>query len=191
MNKTVLISILILLSSHVSSSGQDQIGLYFCGITMHLLGDENSALMPLRLDDEALFVVNVGGALQYRKQLPKRFSIDGELTCQADCGFQPSVGMGISIGYDFIKSEQHQLIFALGPGFFFRNSWFILDGYIPVKELKISKNEKWEYLFEPVVPHVEYAFFPKSKKTGISGYCVFDPINVLGNVGFGVIYKLN
>lgn len=170
---------------------QDQVGAYFTGMTMHLLGDENAALMPLRLDDRGLFVLNVGGAIQYRKQLGKsRWSVDAEQTFQADCAFKGSWGTGISIGYDFLKSPKHQLIFALGPGFFFRKNWAVLDGYLQVEELSISANKKWEYLFEPVVPHFEYAFFPKNKNLGISAYCIFDPINVLGNVGFGVNYKL-
>lgn len=183
-----LFSSLLFLSFNTYS--QDQVGIYFCGMTMHLMGDENASLMPLRLDDRGLFVVNIGGAIQYRKQLRGQWSLDMEQTFQADCALKSSWGTGISIGYDFLKSESHQFIFALGPGFFFRQSWFELDGYSPVKELKVSDNQKWEYLFVPVVPHVEYAWFPKAKNIGISVYCIFDPINVLGNVGFGVNYKL-
>ena len=186
----LLLLFLLIIFSTQRTYSQDQFGLYFCGMTMHLLGDKNASLMPLRLDDRGLFVINVGGAVQYRKQLSGRWSVDVEQTFQADCAFKGSWGTGISIGYDFIKSPKHQFIFALGPGFFFRNSWFVLDGYIPVEELKVSANKKWEYLFVPVVPHVEYAWFPKDKNIGISVYCIFDPINVLGNTGFGVNYKL-
>lgn len=170
---------------------QDQAGVYFTAMTMHLLGDKNAALMPLRLDDRGLFVLNVGTALQYRKQLGKsRWSVDAVQTFQADCAFKGSWGTGISIGYDFIKSSKHQFIFALGPGFFFRKNWATIDGYIQVEDLKITANKKWEYLFEPVVPHLEYAFFPNDKNLGVSAYCIFDPINVLGNLGFGINYKL-
>lgn len=146
--------------------------------------------MPLKLDRRALFVPNVGGALQYRKQINERWSIDIEQTFQADCAFKGSWGTGISIGYDVLKQAEHQFIVALGPGFFFRNSWFVLEGYLPVEELNVSANQKYEYLFVPVVPHVEYAYFPRGKKLGFSAYCIFDPINVLGNAGFGVNYRL-
>lgn len=189
--KTLALSLLFALFTGTKSSGQDQLGVYFCGMTMHLLGDENAALMPLKLDERGLFVVNVGGAVQYRKQLRGRWSVDAVQTFQADCAFKGSWGTGISIGYDLIKSPEHQFIFALGPGFFIRKNWAVLNGYLPVKELKVTANGKWEYLFVPVVPHVEYAWFPKNGRLGVSAYCIFDPINVLGNVGFGVNYRLH
>lgn len=186
----ILLIILPILFSSYSGFSQDQVGVYFCGMTMHLLGDKNASLMPLRLDEKGQFVINIGGALQYRKKLSSRWSLDAVQTFQADCAFKGSWGTGISIGYDLIKSSKHQFIFAIGPGFFFRNSWFEIDGYLPVEELKVSANKNWEYLFAPIVPHVEYAYFPKNKNLGISAYCIFDPINVLGNVGFGVNYKI-
>lgn len=188
---SLLILIFTILFASKTVFAQNELGVYFCGVTMHLLGDKNAALMPLKLDEKALFVVNVGGAIQYRKYFYKRFSVDVEQTFQADCAFKASLGTGISIGYDFIKSPKHQLIFALGPGIFFRKSWFVLDGYIPVEELNVSANKKWEYLFVPVVPHFEYAIVPENNKFGISCYCVFDPINVLANVGFGLTYKID
>ena len=173
------------------AKAQDQTGLYFTAMTMHLLGDKNADLMPLRLDPRGLFVINVGAAVQYRKQIGhSRWSVDAEQTFQADCAFKGSWGTGVSLGYHFIKNRKHQFIFALGPGFFFRKNWAVLDGYLQVEELKISKNKKWEYQFVPVVPHVEYAWFPKGKNLAVSAYCIFDPIMALGNVGFGVNYRL-
>lgn len=181
--------IALLFFSHITFS-QDQLGIYFCGMTIHALGDDNVSLMPLRLDQDGIFVINAGAALQYRKQLRGQWALDMEQTFQADCALKVSWGSGISIGYDFIKSTKHQFIFAIGPGFYFRKSWFDLDGYIPVKELKLSANQKWEYIFVPVIPHFEYIWFPKDKHLGISTYCIFDPIDFLANIGFGVNYKL-
>ncbi|MDA3928808.1 MAG: hypothetical protein PF541_07590 [Prolixibacteraceae bacterium] len=169
---------------------QDQVGIYVCGLTMHIPGDKNASLMPLKLDKNGLFVINIGAALQYRKQLKGRWSIDLIQTFQADCALKKSYGTGISIGYDFIKSKKQRLTFAVGPGLFIRKSWFVLDGYLPVEYLKESANKKWEYTILPIVPHFEYAFYPKNKNLGISTYCIFDPINVIANFGFGVNYKL-
>lgn len=188
--KLLMLALFFTLFSETKVFGQNQVGLYYTAMTMHLLGDKNAKLMPYRLDDRGLLVLNAGGALQYRKQLKGRWTVDAVQSFQADCAFKASWGTGISLGFNFIKSPAHQLILAMGPGFFVRENWADLDGYLQVEELKISKNKKWEYLFAPVVPHAEYAWFPHNKNLGISIYCVFDPINVLGNVGFGLDYKL-
>jgi hypothetical protein len=121
-----MLSLLFAVLFGAKSYGQDQLGVYFCGMTIQL-GDKNAALMPLKLDERALFVINVGGAVQYRKQLFGRWSVDVEQTFQADCAFKASWGSGISIAYDLIKSTEHQFVFALGPGFFFRKNWAVLD----------------------------------------------------------------
>lgn len=174
---------------NTKSYGQDQLGVYLCGLTTHLLGDKNAALMPLKLDEKGVFVFNVGGAIQYRKQLKGQWSIDTELSIQSDCTLRLSWATGISIGYDFTKSPEHQFILAIGPCIYYRKNWAVFDGYQQVEELKVTANKKWEYMIVPV-PHMEYAWFPKNGRLGVSAYCVFDPINFLSNIGLGVNYKL-
>jgi len=187
--KSLLLSLLFALVINLKSYGQDHLGFYLCGLTTHLYGDKNAALMPIKVDDKGTLVFNIGGALQYRKQLKNRWSVDSELSIQADCALKFSWATGVSIGYDFIKSPEHQFILAIGPCIFFRENWASMEGYLPVEELSVTANKKWEYVIAPA-PHMEYAWFPKDKRLGVSIYCVFDPIDFLSNVGFGINYRL-
>jgi hypothetical protein len=188
--KSLVISLLFALLISVRSYGQDQLGLYACGLTIHLSGDKNAALMPLKLDDKGIFVFNYGGALQYLKQLKNRWSVDSEFSLQADCCLKFSWAAGVSIGYDFIKSPEHQFILAIGPFIYCRKNWDSMDGYLQVEDLKVTANKKWEYKIAPA-PHLEYTRFPKDGRLGVSTYCVFDPIYLLCNFGFGVNYRLH
>lgn len=190
MKKGLPFLLLLLLFISNRSYSQDQLGLYYCGLTVHGMGDKNAVLMPLKLGPDGVFVINVGMAAQYRKNFNERWSLDIVQTVQADCAFKLSAGTGIGLGYDILQSKAHQLIVSGGPGIFIRDSWHDLEGYQKVRQLKLSENEKLEYLFVPVVPRLEYAWVPEGKRIGFSTYCIFDPLDFLLNMGFGITYLL-
>jgi hypothetical protein len=188
--KLFLIFLFFLLFVSKPSLGQDQLGFYLCGVTTHKGGDPNALLMPLRLTPGAEIVLNFGVVVQYKKKVYNRITLAMIQTFQADCAMKASEGSAVCIGFDFLKSPNHEFIFAIGPAFYVRGSWYSMKDYVK-EDLKLSRNKKWQYLFFPIVPHIEYTYFPKSGNLGISAYAILDPIKKVSNTGFGIIYKLN
>lgn len=188
--KLLLIFLFYLLFVSKPSVGQDQLGFYLCGVTTHWGSDPNALLMPLRLTPGAEIVLNLGVVVQYKKRVNNRISLAVIQTLQADCAMKASEGSAVSIGFDFMKSPNHEFIFAVGPAFFVRESWYSMKDYVKFQNLKQSRNKKWEYMFFPIVPHIEYTYFPKSENLGISAYVILDPIEKMSNTGFGLTYKL-
>lgn len=172
-----------------AAQGQEQIGIYACGFTIHVGGDPNAQLMPLRLDEKGRFLVNYGVAAHYKNYFRKRFSFDIIQTIQADCALLPSLGSNISIGYDIIQRNGHRFILAIGPGLYIRESWTQFPSYKLIQDFRYSKNGKWEYMVFPIVPHIEYVFRPIGKKFGFTLYGIVDPIDRVYNFGMGVSYQ--
>jgi hypothetical protein len=173
------------------AQAQDRVGIYLCGITVHAKGDPNAALMPLKFSPSGKVIFNYGGVVHYKKYLNSRFSFDVIQTIQADCALEFSAATAISVGFDLINKGAHRFIFALGPGFYIRESWEKFDEYIRVNDLSLSLNEKWEYKFVPFVPHIEYSIIPEGKRLGFTIYGIIDPIEKVYNFGAGVNYILN
>ncbi|MDA3880304.1 MAG: hypothetical protein PF436_07955 [Prolixibacteraceae bacterium] len=182
---------LILLFLGITTKGQDKFGFYVCGVTLHAKGDPNAALMPLKLSSDGKVIFNYGGVLHYKKYFKSRFSFDAVQAIQADCGLQFSSATVFSAGYDIIKRKAHRFIFAIGPGFYIRESWTKFEEYQRINDLTESKNGKWEYKFIPFVPHIEYAFVPEGKNFGFTIYSILDPIENVYNFGAGINYILD
>jgi hypothetical protein len=181
---------ILLLFAVIITNGQDRFGLYVCGVTIHAKGDPNAVLMPLKLSPKGIVIFNYGGVVHYKKYFHPRFSLDVVQSIQADCALEFSSATTVSVGYDIIKKGPHRFIFALGPGFYIRESWEKYEEYIRVNDFTVSKNEKWEYKFIPVVPHIEYSFIPEGKSFGFTVYGILDPIESVYNFGLGVNYIL-
>jgi hypothetical protein len=183
--------ITMLFISKTKLFGQEQIGVYLCGVTIHAKGDPNAILMPLKLSNKGYVILNYGIVGHYKKYLTKRLSFDAIQSFQADCGLQASSGTKIGLSFDIISKEQNRLKVSLGPGFYIRESWTKFEQYTRVNDLTESKNGKWEYVFIPVVPHIEYTFTPKGKNIGFTTYCIVDPIESVYNFGAGLSFNLN
>jgi hypothetical protein len=188
--KIVFIGFFILAISLQLLQAQDRIGIYACGVTIHAKGDPNAHLMPLKLSSEGKVIFNYGGVFHYKKYFKSRLSFDAIQSFQADCALQFSSATTVAIGYDIIQKGPHRFLFALGPGFYIRESWEKFDGYQRVNKFKVSNNEKWEYKIIPVVPHIEYAFVPENKCYGFTIYGVLDPVERVYNFGAGINYIL-
>jgi len=187
--KLLLIFLFYLLFFSKPSVGQDQLDFYLCGVTSHVRGNQNALLMPLRLTPGGEIVLNIGVIVQYKKRVNNRITVAILQTLQADCAMKASEASAVCIGFDFLKSPTHDFIFAVGPVLYIRESWYSMKGYVK-DNLKLSRNEKWEYMLVPIVPHIEYTYFPKSGNFGISAYAIIDPIQMTSNTGFGITYKL-
>lgn len=189
--KLVIICFLLLIVLMQSIYAQDRIGIYACGVTVHAKGDPNAHLMPLKLSPQGKVIFNYGGVFHYKKYFKTRFSFDAIQSFQADCALQFSSATTVAFGYDIIQKGSHRFLFALGPGFYIRQSWEKFEGYQRVNKFQVSNNEKWEYKIIPVVPHIEYAFIPENKSYGFTIYGILDPIERVYNFGAGLNYIID
>lgn len=188
--RTTIFIISLLLINH-KNYAQEQIGIYVCGFTIHAKGDPNALLMPLRLDNDGRFLFNYGLVVHYKKYFKTRFSFDVIQTFQADCGLLPSAATSISVGYDIVHKKNHRFILGFGPGFYIRKSWTKFEAYQLVNDFRYTKDKKWEYMFFPVVPHIEYTYLPTNSNIGFTYYCIVDPIEHVYNMGLGISILLN
>ena len=190
--KTTFILFVFLFFSGIQLLAQEEIGIYVCGITVHGYKDPNAHLMPCKLTNNGVLLLNFGGAAHYKKYFTPRFSLDAIQTMQADCALLFSSGTAVAVGYDIVHYKGHRVIFAIGPGFYIRQSWKRLgDTYDSSQyDFNVTKNEKWEYMFVPVVPHLEYKYVPENSRFGFTCYFIFDPIEQIYNIGAGITYLL-
>lgn len=105
---------------------QDYVGLRFFGLSIHPYGEQKNAhLMPLKLDDKAYLVQNLGAILFYEKDLYRGvLSAKCAVALYSDCAAQLG-GFGY-LGFRgrILSLGRHRLYGGMGPTFIFRRIGF-------------------------------------------------------------------
>src|SRR5688572_8038938 len=95
---------------------QGNIGLTFYGFRIHPTGDENAPLMPLRLDDNGVLVINLGGMLSYEKFVyADGVSVKAVQGIYSDCAAQLGGFSHIGLRARIFKTGKHSLYGGIGP----------------------------------------------------------------------------
>jgi hypothetical protein len=106
------------------------LSLKYLGFTIHPQGDRTANLQPYKLDREAHFVANFGGALGY-----ERFILQDILSVKlvqalfADCSAGLASVTFASIRANFMDRGRHRLSMGFGPALMVRQSWERLPDY--------------------------------------------------------------
>jgi hypothetical protein len=145
-----LLRVLFLLLASINlAKAQDNVGLRFVFGTLHPQGDKMAFLMPNKLDENAVAVLNWGFIGSYQRYIyKKRFSLKVAQGAYSDCArlFAGHTHLGFRV--NFLNGRKHSLEFGFGPTFVYRESWNRFEGYIQdTKLLKNTKNWQWNFVW--------------------------------------------
>ena len=136
------------------------------GITYHPGG--GSVFMrdnyPLKLDKEAYFVLNLGAAVSYDRDLSKRFFIRAQVGAFMDCAWQKSAYIHAALHFTGLKWGKHSINAGLGPMFLVREDWGKFERYRRGDDFFGDRVKNgWQYRFFPVGGEVEYLYQVNNK----------------------------
>ena len=184
--KKYLLILVILISSRCL--GQDNIGIKFFGLSFHPLGEhKNAHLMPNKLDENAYFVLNLGGILSAEKFVSKIASVKLIQAFYADCATQFGGFSHIGIRFQIFSIEKHTLSGGIGPTFIFRKNWQKLENYTNPNTFKGDKDSRWQYLFLWYGGEFEYKYELNNKLDLTTSFVPDYPD--LMSISFGINYK--
>lgn len=150
---------------------QDNVGLRFVFGTLHPNGEKMAFLMPNKLDENAVAVLNWGFIGSYQRYIyKKRFALKVAQGGYSDCArlFAGHTHLGFRI--NFLNSKKHSLEFGFGPTFVYRQSWNRFEGYVQdTKLLKNTKNWQWNFVWYGGELEYDYAI---SKNVDLNINCI-------------------
>lgn len=133
----------------VSKPNYKALGIKYFGLSYHPQKPYNSHLMPLKLDKDASFVINLGASFNFEYFFLKDiFSVKGVQAFYSDCAQQFAGFSHIGFRGQIFKWGNLSLNGGIGPTFIYRKNWYNLDGY----DNKFSffyggKNDVWQTRF--------------------------------------------
>lgn len=158
LKKTFLLAVFILFGFN-QVNAQDNVGIKFFGLSMHPKGEENAFLMPRKLDDQGVLVVNLGAVVSYEKFVFKdKFSIKVAQALYSDCADRLGGFSHIGFRSKIIDSKKHALYGGMGPTLVYRRNWLELEGYRNPDFFKGGPGEKWQYKFLWYGGELEYVY---------------------------------
>lgn len=135
---------------------RESISFQFIGLAFHPKGGTYPELYKRKLDQKAFFVVELGGAIQYRHRLSKRWSLGSAVAYFSDCAAMPAGMIQLGARWHIIAKQKHNLSLGFGPTLLFRRDWHELDGYNTDAFFAESVYGKYQYRFY-IVPELEYS----------------------------------
>ncbi|MGB0166675.1 MAG: fatty acid desaturase [Luteibaculum sp.] len=140
--------VLILLYASLSLSAQHNFGFKYFGLSIHPSGDEQADLMPHRLDDNGVLVMNFGGIISYQKYfLSDLLSFKVAQGIYSDCGGMLSGHTHIGFRATFLQRGRHSALLGFGPTFIYRRNWNKKPDYEPTGIFKESGDLQYKFVF--------------------------------------------
>ena len=183
-----LATLLFLALNALPAPAQDNIGLKFFGISIHPGGDEDAFLMPRRLDDRGVLVINLGGMFSTEKFIYEDgISVKFVQGFYSDCAAQPGGFSHIGIRARILKKKRHSIYGGIGPTLVYRKNWYKLPGYIDPDYFDGKPTDTWQYKFLWYGGEFEYAYVLSEKLDFTSTFIPGFP--KLISFSFGLKYK--
>ncbi len=182
------ILVLFLFLFWLPGRAQDNVGLKLFGLSIHPGGDENAPLMPRRLDDRGILVINLGVMLSAEKFIYRdRVSVKAVQGIYSDCAARPGGFSHIGIRAIIFKTEKHSVFGGIGPTLVYRKNWYELPGYIDPEYFDGKPTDVWQYKFLWYGGEFEYAYLLSEKLDLTATFIPGFP--KLISLSFGVKYK--
>ncbi|TXC75599.1 fatty acid desaturase family protein [Luteibaculum oceani] len=130
------------------SQAQHNFGLKYFGLSMHPKGDPQAHLMPYRLDDRAVLVVNFGGIASFERYVYSNLlSIKLAQGLYTDSGGLISGHTHIGFRAKFLERKRHSMILGFGPTFIYRRNWNKKPGYESTGLFRESGNIQHKFVW--------------------------------------------
>ena len=145
----------------VNTEHPKYLSLQWFGITYHPGG--GSVFMrenyPMRLDPKAYWVINMGAAASYDRDVSKRFFLRSQAAFFMDCAWQKSAFVHLALHWAPIKWGKHSFNGGLGPVFLVREDWGKFERYRRGDDFFGNRvKDGWQYRFFPLGGELEYLY---------------------------------
>jgi hypothetical protein len=163
----------------------------FMGLTIHPGGGAVRMVenYPLKLDDKAYLVLNVGATVAYDVDLSKKFFLRSSAGFFMDCAYLKSGFLHIGFRWNALQIGRHTINAGVGPTLMFREDWHRFENYNDADFFGKRVYNGWQYRFFPVGGEVEYLYRISDKwqfqYSVIPGY----PAVITSKIGLR--YKIN
>lgn len=188
MARSFLFLLVLLWVPGLQTRAQDNIGVKFFGLSIHPGGDENAFLMPRKLDDNGVLVLNLGAMLSTEKFIyQNRVSVKAVQGIYSDCAAQLGGFSHLGIRAIIFRAGKHSVFGGIGPTLVYRKNWYQLPGYRDPDYFDGHPTATWQYKFLWYGGEFEYAY-RLSEKTDLTA--TFIPgFPKLLSLSFGLKYK--
>jgi hypothetical protein len=144
MNKVIIFIIIVFFNTVLLNAQSYNIGIKYFGLSFHPLESINYELMPLKLDPNGIFVLNVGLMASFEKYIWKDFmSIKFAQALYGDCILQFAGFSHIGFRLKIFTIGKHNLNGGIGPTLIYRKNWYNIDGYDD--EFRFFNGKKGDY----------------------------------------------
>jgi len=145
---------------------QTAIGIQFTGISIHPGGAAHSDIMPLKIDEAGLFVINPGLRLNFEYFFFRDiFSIKFAQGFYGDCTMSFGGFSHIGIRGRIFQRGNHTIRGGIGPTYLFRRNWYRLDGYLGNDNFfRGTPDNTWQWRFLWYGGELEY-YYKISERT--------------------------
>ena len=141
-------------------SQQLAFGMKFTGLSIHPGGARHPDIMPLKLDNNGVYVITPGVRLNFEYFLFRNIiSVKIEQGLYRDCAFQSGGFTHIGLRSRIFQIGRHSLNGGIGPTFLYRRSWYRVDGYRGNDLFfRGSPEDEWQWRFLWYGGDLEYNF---------------------------------
>lgn len=156
--RVITVSFFLILANCSRSTAQSAVGLKFFGLSIHPKGDENALLMPRRLDQKGVLVLNLGAEVTFEQFLfTGDISVKGVQALYSDCAAQPGGFTHLGLRGKMIKGKRSALSGGIGPTLIYRKNWHHLAGYKDPGYFAGTPNAAFQYKFLWYGGELEYS----------------------------------
>ena len=134
-----------------------QLSLQFLGLTYHPDGGNTPEIYPLKLDQKAFLVLDVGAAANLDYYLNNRIFFRFTSSLYKDCAFVTAgcVHMGPRLQFTWGK---HRMNGGIGPILSFRRDWHRFEEYQDDEFYSDRIYKGWQYRFFGTALEIEYLY---------------------------------
>lgn len=163
----------------------------FMGITFHPGGGAAKMVKdyPLKLDDKAYIVLNLGAVANYDYELSRKFFLRSSAGFYMDCAFLKAGFVHVGLRFKGITLGRHSFNGGVGPVLSVREDWHRFEGY---NDKDFYGDRVWngmQYRLFPLGGELEYQY--KINDNVAFQYSVIPGYPAVITSKFGLRFKLN
>jgi hypothetical protein len=156
MLRIVLLKVLLLLAIH--SDAQLFVGIKFMGVSIHTDNNFNGELYKTAIGKKKRVAFHFGLALTCEYKFNSWFSLKACQSGFRDCAGKFAGMTMLNARYTLNFKDGSDLSAGLGPFWYYRRSWFEIDGYKDDGYFRLSEDGKWQKKFVWHGGEIEYNY---------------------------------
>lgn len=128
------------------------------GIGIHPVDNDNAGIYETAIDDKGTYLFEPGFIAAFENFSPNdRMSVKINQGIHRDAAKKIAGFTHLGIRAYVVSGKRHSLCLGVGPTFYYRQSWHLLEGYVD-QEI-YDGNDNWQYKFSILSGEIEYNYY--------------------------------